>query len=209
MSLVATTLAAAVTTSDSVIKVTSATSVSIGRVILIDGELMEVTKGYDGTSTYVPVSRGKDGTNVVAHVSGAYLRHGLASDFSMPGAGALLTYDQHPIREKVTYAASGAITLPSSGRDMVAVLAGTSVLAMTLADPSKDIDNSLLYIIAGGAAAHTVTSASGFGGAGSSYDVWTANGTGTCGFIAMAENGLWVIMGPIGGTLTNTVGAIT
>jgi hypothetical protein len=104
-----------------------------------------------------------------------------------------------------SYSAAGAISLPTAGSDSVAVLNGAVVLAMTLANPGKDLDGSILYIVANGAAAHTVTYDAGWGGAGSSYDVLTANGTGTCSASLMAINEKWVLLGPIGGTLTNAI----
>jgi hypothetical protein len=111
-------------------------------------------------------------------------------------------------RRIVSYSASGAIAMPNAGEDLVVFLNGTSALAMTLADPGKDINGSLLFVAAGGAAAHTVTSASGIGGAGSNYDVLTASGTGTPGLVLLALNGVWVNIGSIAGTLTNVAFAI-
>lgn len=210
MALVRTTLSAAVAIGDKSIKVASASGFAVGYQIRVDQEQMEVDKGYDGSSTTIPVRRGIDGTAQQAHVSSAGVVCGVNSDWADDAAQTSVLY---PIagraRTVTSYSASGAISLPTAGADAVAVLNGTSVLTMTLANPGKGIEGSLLYVVANGAAAHTVTNTTGFGGAGSSYDVLTANGTGTCGFTLMAVNEKWIIIGPVGGTLTNVVFAIS
>lgn len=214
MALANTTLASACGASDTKIVVASATGIAIGYKIEIDGEIYQVSKGYVAGSVTVPVLRGQNGTYAYAHPSGAKVRVGAASDTAW-GAQAPQTVTQFPIatpaRMRTSYTAAGAITLPTPGNDMVAFINGTSVCAMTVADPATILDGSLLYIASNGAAAHTITFASGLSGAGSSYDVLTVNATAPVLLGPfMAVNGLW--QAPVGvamsGTVTNVTAAL-
>jgi hypothetical protein len=97
---------------------------------------------------------------------------------------------------------------------MVAFLNGTSVLAMTVADPPTALDGSFLWIIGNGVAAHTVTFASGLSntGASGSYDVITFNASGAAAIGPfMAVNGFWeaVCAVPIAGTVTNVTATLS
>lgn len=214
MALTNTTLASACGASDTKIVVASATGIAIGYKVEIDGEVFQVTKGYVAGSVTVPVLRGQNGTYAYAHPTGAKVRVGAASDTAW-GAQAPQTVTQFPIatpaRMRTSYTAAGAITLPTPGNDMVAFINGTSVCAMTVADPATILDGSLLYIASNGAAAHTITFASGLSGAGSSYDVLTVNATAPVLLGPfMAVNGLW--QAPVGvamsGTVTNVTAAL-
>lgn len=210
MALTTTTLSSAVTVLDKSIVVASATGFAAGNLIIIDQELMQVAKSYVSGTTIPLAPRGQGGTKVTAHVSSANVTTGLPSDFAAPGSQASNAYQiAGRVRTLISYSAAGALTLPTPGTDAVAVLNGTSVLAMTLANPTKDMDGSILTVVANGAAAHTVTYTAGFGGAGGSYDVLTANGTGTCAFQVIACNALWILLGPPTGTLTNAAWALT
>jgi hypothetical protein len=210
MALATTTLGSAVLVGDQSIIVASATSVSAGRMVRIDDEWMKVRADYVSGTT-VPVLRGLNGSVVAAHPSSANVTHGLHEDFDNAP-------DQNPLsviapglrsRKMLSYSASGAITLPQAGEDMVAVLNGTSALAMTVADPPKDIDGSLLIVIGNGKSQSTVTYASGLGNAGASYDVITFQNAGLVSFSAMACNGFWVALNtPITGTSTSISVAI-
>lgn len=211
MSLVTTTVAtgAPIGVSDVEIKVTSATSVAAGRVLVVDQEVMKVRKNYVTGSTLVPVLRGQHGSASLAHQAGANVTHGDPSDFDNPPAQASTAYPVAGRSQILTsYTASGAITLPNAGEDVIAVLNGTSVLAMTVAAPGKDIDGCKLFIQGNGAAAHTVTFANGLSGAGSSYDVLTVNATAPVLLGPfMAVNGLW--QAPVGVAMAGTVTNIT
>lgn len=209
MALVTTTLGAAMAAGDTKATVASATSVAAGRVVLVDGEYMVVRSSYVSGSTTVPVRRGQQGTAQVAHVSGAEFTHGATDDYANPPPGSVVAIGPSTGVRRVSYSAAGAIALPAvPGEELFVTLNGTDALAMTLADPDEAINGAVLHLDANGAAAHTITSASGFGGAGSSYDVLTANGTGTIGFDARASGGLWVLVGQVTGTLTNVAAAI-
>jgi hypothetical protein len=204
MALATTTLAAACAAGDTSISVASATSVAAGRMIRVDNEVMVVAGAYvSGTS--VAVLRGQNGTVSAAHAITANVTHGLPSDFGdpVPGADDSITYPARPGRDIRSYTAAGAIALPASGRDMVAIINGTATIAMTVAAPSKDLDGSILFVMGNGKSASTVTFAGGIGAGGASYDVATLQTGGQVGISAMACNGAWVLLnGPITGTST-------
>ena len=212
MALTTTTTAAAVGISDVSVKVTSATGFAVGYFFKIDQEWFRVSKSYDGSSTVIPIDgRGLNGSVAAAHVSGANITVGLPSDFGSPSASVSVAYPLAGLRRKVlSYSAAGALTLPVSGEDIVAVLNGTSVLAMTLAAPTKDNDGSFLYIVGNGVAAHTITVAGGFSAASTGYTVFTVNATAPVMLLMVAVNGKWVtVTAPAWtGTVTALVGGI-
>lgn len=212
MSLTTTTVSSAVGLTDTSITVASATGFAIGNQVLIDQEVFQVSKGYVAGSTTVPVLRGQGGTATQAHPSGANATTGTAADFANPGPQAITTYQiSGRVRTMVSYSAAGAIALPAAGTDTVAVLNGTTILAMTVAAPTKDMDGSMLYVASDGAAAHTVTFTGGLSGASTSYDVITINATAPVVLaVAMAINGLWnsVVAVPLAGTVTNITATI-
>ncbi len=115
--------------------------------------------------------------------------------------------------ETLSYSAAGAITLPQPGADMIAYLNGTSILAMTIADPGKALDGSVLSIRGNGAAAHTLTFASGLSGSGASgsYDVITVNATNPVSLNFVAVNGFWqeFVQTPMAGTVTAITATVT
>jgi len=211
MALTTTTLSAACTAADVQITVASATSFAAGSYVKVDEEFMQIGASYS-TGTIIPVRRGLNGSVAVAHVSGANAVMGTPSQFSDPSATVITSYPLSGRRRKVTsYSASGAITLPTSGEDVVAILNGTSVLAMTVAAPTKDLDGSILYVAANGVAAHTVTFTGGLSGAGTSYDVITINASAPVVLaVAMAVNGLWnsLVSVPLAGTVTNITATV-
>ena len=209
MALTTTTLAAAVAVNDTTITVASATSLAARKIIRVNGEIMRVTDGYVTGSVTVPVARALDGTVNGGHVSGSNVTFGDGSDFQLPAAGVAdsVTYPAQQANGNVyAYGAAGAISLVPG----VHMLIGTSVLAMTLAAPTKDQDGTCLVILANGAAAHTITASGGFSGAGSSYDILTMNGTGPTGVIIYACNGKWIAptQPGWGGTLTNIIASV-
>lgn len=211
MALTKTTLSAALAAGDTKATVASATGIASGYIWKTDDEQGYVSNAYTSGSTSVPLLRAKNGTAQVAHASGANITFGTAADWANPNATVVTAYALSGRRRKViSYSASGAIDMPSAGEDVVAVLNGTSVLAMTIADPTQDLDGARLTIVANGAAAHTLTFASGLSGAGSSYDVVTLNGTGPVAIEAMACNALWnaIVAVPMAGTVTNITATV-
>lgn len=211
MALTTTTANGAISSDQVTIKVTSGTGFGKGKLIRVDDEFMQQTADADSASTtIIPVRRGVNGTVAAAHPTGANVDVGNPyDDYSGDAVATAATY---PLagrqRRTKSYTATGAVTLPSPGTDMVAIVNGTSVCAMTIADPTKDMDGSLLYLASNGAAAHTFTFASGLNNAGGSYDVLTANGTKPVLLGPfMAVNGYW--MAPVGVAMTGTVTNLT
>ena len=204
MALTTTTLAAACTADASKLSVTSATGIAQGDIIKIDDEILQVTKGYVVGTTSVPVLRGQSGTVAVAHPSSANLSHDTPAGFGDPSPQVVPSYPlAGRARTATSYSAAGAIALPSPGSDAVAILNGTSAIALTLANPTKDMDGDILIIIGNGKSQSTVTYTAGLGNAGSGYDVLTLQNGGQVGCILMACNGIWVLLGaPFTGTTT-------
>lgn len=182
MALAETTLSAACGANDRTIVVASATSISVGRLFRIDGEMMQATKGYDGSSTTVPVIRGQNGTAQVAHVSGARVTHGDAADWGNPGAGVSINFppagwarDFITITTTTTWVTAD---LQAPGTDRIVQLSSASAITFTIPVPTKAMDGCRLTIIGHGTgAAHIVVFTGGLNGAGSSYDTLTGNAT--------------------------------
>ena len=215
MALTATTLASACAASDSILVLAASTGVAAGYYIEVDGEMCQVNSNYlVGTQgVNVPVRRGVNGTYAFAHPTSAKVRIGAASDagWGTQSPQTVTQYSKVRARTVTSYSATGAIALPNPGADAVAYLNGTSVLAMTVADPGTGLDGSLLYIASNGAAAHTITFASGLSGAGSNYDVITVNATAPVLLGPfMAVNGLWqaAVAVPMAGTVTNVTATV-
>jgi hypothetical protein len=123
------------------------------------------------------------------------------ADWQQAGAGAAsLAPIPNVFWQRQSYSAAGAITLPTPGTNMVAVLNGTSVLAMTLANPSTAQDGDLLLIVANGKAAHTVTYTAGLGNGGAAFDVGTFSATLAMASLLVACGGFWVSVGPTSAT---------
>ena len=210
MALSRTTLSAAVGLNDTQISVASASGFAAGYYIQIGDEFFKQSSAAVGT--VIPVLRGQNGSYNRAHVSGAAVVVGSADDFAQAAPGVVNSY---PLagrrREKKSYSASGAIALPTPGSDLIAMLNGTSVLAMTVAAPSKDMDGDMLYIASNGAAAHTVTFTGGLSGAGSSYDVLTVNASKPVllgPFMAVNEVWQMAVAVPAAGTVTNVTATL-
>jgi len=205
MALTRTTLASAVAVDDTSIVVASATGFAAGSVVKVDQEVMVVQQNYL-TGVTIPVRRGQGGTLGTTHASAAGVVVGSpsAGDFVDPGPG-MATNFQPAARARVitSYSAAGAITLPVPGSDAVAILNGTSALAMTIANPTTDNDGDILIIVGNGKAAHTITYTAGWGNAGSGADVGTFDTGGQCCMQLIAANAIWVpLPSPFSGTLT-------
>lgn len=211
MALTTTTLSSAVAVGDKSIKVASGTGFAAGSLIWIDQEFMVVTKDYVVAATTVPVLRGHQGTATAAHVITSNVTVGLASDFSNPVAQTLVTNPYlRPVLIQSITATPSTLTLPPSGCDLRVLLNGTAAITLTVPVPTKDMDGCKLEIISNGAAAHVPTFTGGVGGAGSSYDAFTFNATGTLAIEAIACNGLWCMKAatPIAGTVTNITATV-
>lgn len=208
MAINATTLTAAVDSgvnpgTDTVIAIASATGAAAGKFIKIDDEFMQIDQSYS-SGLQVKVKRGQNGTRAQTHPNAAQVRIGAASDdFGRPGP--LVTGNQ-PIagkgRPTISYSAAGAIDLPVGGNDGLRVLNGTTILAMTLADPTTDMDGTLLFVAGNGKAAHTVTYTNGLGNVGATADVLTFSATQAQAFMLVACGGFWNLVGVVAGAAT-------
>jgi hypothetical protein len=207
MALTTTTCSAAIAAGDNSITVASATGFSAGKIIKVNAEFMQVRKDYSSGTT-IQVSRGKQGTLPQAHAITSNVTVGDGQDFANAAPQGLVPYPFARVRQFASYNAAGAISLPTPGNDMVALINGTVARAMTLANPSKDQDGDELIIIGNGKAAHTVTYTAGLGNAGASYDVATFDTGGQNLIRLIAANGIWVLASPMTGTLTAAVPAI-
>jgi hypothetical protein len=202
MALTTTTVSVAIAAADQSITVASATSLAAGKIVKVNDEFMQVRKDYS-SGTVIPVLRGQGGTLPKAHGITSNVVHGDATDFANTVPQGTVPYPYVRVREVRAYGAAGAITMPTPGNDMVAIINGTGALAMTLANPTKDMDGDTLTIIANGKAAHTVTYTAGFGNGGSSYDVLTFASGAQNTVVAMAANGFWCLLPSlIAGTAT-------
>ena len=207
MALATTTLSAAVSITDNVIVVASATSLAAGRIIKIDGEYLKINQAYTSGTT-VGVTRGQEGSVTAAHQSGANVMTALASDLAAAPASvneSVLNAGQMSVTT-TSYSAASAIAFGLS-QWTVAIINGTAALAMTIANPTKDQDGCYLHIVANGKAAHTVTYTAGLGNGGASVDVGTFSATLAMSSLLVACNGFWVSVGPttataIGGSPT-------
>tara|TARA_R110002051_G_scaffold101065_2_gene171773 strand:- start:1676 stop:2302 length:627 start_codon:yes stop_codon:yes gene_type:complete len=201
MALATTTLSSAVTVTDTNIVVASATSVAAGRIVLVDGEFMQVLQSYVSGTT-VGVLRGQNGTATATHVASANVTHGAAADFTVPAPGTANLKPGLIAFTTTSYSAAGAVSF-GAAQWTTAVINGTDALAMTIANPDSSQDGIYLNIVGNGKAAHTVTYTAGLGDAGSGYDVGTFDGSGQCSVLLVAANSIWVpCPSPFSGTLT-------
>lgn len=217
MALTNTTLASAsLASGPAVLVLASSTGVVAGYKMECDGEVYQVVSSYTAAinGVNVPVLRGQNGTYTFDHPSGAKVRIGPASDTAW-GATAPQTQTQYPnvrARQVTSVSATGALPLPNPGADLLVYVNGTTICAMTVADPVTAQDGSLLWIATNGAAAHTFTFASGLSGAGGSYDLVTVNaGAPVLLGPFMAVNALWqlAVAVPLAGTVTNLTATVT
>lgn len=213
-----TTLNGAITADQILIRVTSGTGFGKGKYIKAADEwLLQTADADSNATTLIPVKRGQNGSQAKAHPTGEVVGVGTASNVAGAAdftGNQVNTETAYPLagRQKRTlsYSAAGAITLPSPGTDMVAVLNGTGTEAYSVAAPTKDQDGDELTILCGGAGAKTITFTGGLSLAGTSYDVYTANAGAPTGLKVVACNGAWLM--PVGvamtGTVTNLTGGI-
>jgi hypothetical protein len=173
MALYETTLAAACAVDAKQVVLTSGASVAIGDYLRVDEEVFKVTKGYVAAATIVPVLRGQNGTLATAHGILARVVGGVGSDWAQSNPPQTVAPYLIAGRARVvtSYGAAGAIALPPAGADALALLNGTTAMAMTLVVPTKDLDGSILTIVSAGTGAHTITVA---GGVGASASIATA-----------------------------------
>lgn len=192
-----TTLSAAQSAADKQVTLASIAGLVVGSLILIDGEYQRVTSVPTAATLPVGVFRGVVGSNVVAHPITAGVAYGTPDEFAP-------RVDLARRRDTRSYSVAGAIDLPTPGNDAVAILNGAVAIAATIANPGKNQDGDILYVVGNGKAAHTLTYTGGLGAGGGALDVLTfATGAQQC-VALMAANEIWVPMPSVlAGTLTN------
>lgn len=210
MALANTTLASACTSTDKQIVVASATSLAAGLWGIIDGvEIVQITKGYVTASTTVPIIRAQEGTAQIAHPSAAQVSWYVlntdlptvspALDVSSPLAGRA--------RYTTSVSASAAWTPQTGNQDELVILNGTSVIALTIVNPTRDQTGKVVTFAGNGIAAHTITyTTTGFGNVGTTADVITFGTTQAQTFQMIAVGGFWLILGGLSTATANVSG---
>lgn len=210
MAFAETTLAAACAATDRSITVASATSVAAGRLVQIDGEMMEVTDAYVTASVNVPVIRGQGATAQVAHLNTARVVHGDPSDWPNPGAGAVTAFvPAGRPRRIVSYRTTASMDLPAPGEDLLVRLDSTA-FTLTVPVPTKDLDGCEVTFVGSTGAAYVLEFTGGLGGASTSYETVTFNATGAIAVKVIALNETWrcVVGMGMSGTVTNVTAAL-
>ena len=205
MAFTLTTTSAAVGVNDTTVLLASLTGITPGILIGIENEVMKVQiQGVPTSATVpVPVLRGQEGTEQKAHPISAQVKIGatqtslVAADWTQPQAGSssIAAFPANFPRQFLSYSVAGAITLPRIGQDMFAILNGTTLLAMTLANPTTEQDGSRLVVMGNGKAAHTVTYTAGLGNVGGTADVITFSASQAQAIELVACGGFWLGMG--------------
>lgn len=212
MALAFTTLSATITATDTKIVVASATSIAVGRLILIDQEMMQVSKEWVSGTT-VPVMRGIDGTKAIAHFLTAVISHGLASDFPNPQAQTVTSYPtvRATLVTSVT-TTSTSLVLPPAGCDMRVVINLATAISLTIPVPTKEMDGTIITFVGSAIAVqHALIFTGGLNGGSSGYTTFTAAATGSTAFSVIACNALWFVLSAPAwtGTVTKLIGAVS
>jgi hypothetical protein len=204
MAFTLTTLATGLGINDQAALFASLSGLVAGSLVGIDKEIAKVISVPTAATIPVPLARGQEGSFNQAHPPGAQVKIGApgsqltVSDWPVAAAGApsLAVYPGAYAREVASYSLAGAIALPRIGADGRRAN-GTTLLAMTLAQPSIAQDGSRLLILGNGKAAHTVTlpAASGLGNVGGTADVITFSAAQAQGLEVVACGGFWVPVG--------------
>lgn len=165
MAITATTLATAVTLTDTVINVASATGITAPNFtsgvgitwLLIDQEFMVVV---GVTGTFVSVLRGQNGTAQAAHVVNGQVQIGLPTDYAAFGEflQASLTGKQTEgaVNWPATFLSGSADAIPAGVAGFY-VVKTAGVNAMTLAAPTVAQEGNIIDIWSDTTNAHTLT----------------------------------------------------
>lgn len=140
MALTSTTLAGAITATQTEFLVTSPTGFEVGHLLKVDSEFLLIL-AIDTTTYWVRVQRGQNGTLPVAHNILALAIVGDPYDFLVPIASRLYTYG-----------VNGAITV---GPGLHRLVKG-SAASMTLRAPRADEEGVTFTLIAASAYAHAI-----------------------------------------------------
>lgn len=187
MALVVTTLNGNVGLNDTFVKLTAHTVPSSGSVgprelLLVDGEVMQVT---DTTLTpTVQVARGMNGTAACAHKTLAPVVYGRSDEFTQSAST-----DGRAGSPVISLSVNDTnVTLPVVDSTVYITKAG--VLAITINDPAKDQTNTI-KMVSLTANAHLITYTAGWYGNTTSSDVATYPATIGAIFTFQAKNGVW------------------
>ncbi len=148
MALTATTLNGAITASQTMIVLTSASGLLNKQLVKVDAEVMRVTD--ISLSPTIQVVRGYQGTAAVAHNTLDLVAFGAPADFTNTPFSPLT------VPNEVGYGVSGAIAIPTANTAIY--LSKVGVAAMTLGAPASDQNALTLTITSVTSGAHTVTS---------------------------------------------------
>ena len=206
MALYETTLSSACAVDDKQLVLASGNTVAIGNEIRVNGEIFKVTKGYVAGATIVPVLRGQEGTLATAHAASSRVVGGTQAEFAQSNPPQTVAPYVIAGRARVitSYSAAGAITLPPAGADALAIINGTSALAMTLAAPTKDLDGSIITICGVSTGAHTITVAGGISASGTIVLATFEASPARCNISFMAMDEVWMAFpSPYAGTVTS------
>jgi len=209
MALAETTLSSAVGVTDKFIVVASATSVGVGRIVQVEGEMMQVTKDYVAASTTVPVIRGQLGTNQAAHLAAVRVVHGEAADWGNAAGTPSAFAAGGRVLKRQDYVTTATMTLPAPGEDLFVVCHG-SAFTLTVPVPTKDLDGCEVTFTGAAGAAYVFEFTGGLGGASTNYETITFNATGAPAFKVVAYNETWrMLLGvAVTGTVTNVTGSL-
>lgn len=171
MSIVATTVSAAVTATQTTVTVASTTNITNPNfqtgsgitLLLIDQEFMLVT-AVNTTTLIVNVVRGFNGTASAAHVNGALVQSGLPTDFGVAPTEILSSLLAS--LETIGAQKTNAVNLSGSADAISAVVPGIYVIktagvdAMTLVAPAAAAEGNIIQIWSDTTNAHTLTATS-------------------------------------------------
>lgn len=170
MSIVATTVSAAVTATQATVTVASTTNITAPNfqtgsgitLLLIDQEYMTVT-AVNTTTLIVNVVRGVNGTAAAAHVNGAQVQSGGPTDFGTAPTEILsslllssLTIGNE--KSNAVFLSGSADALTGAPGYFVVKTAGVD--AITLVTPTAAMEGNVIEVWSDTANAHTVTAAS-------------------------------------------------
>jgi len=198
MALTNTSLAAALTASQLVLKATAATGATVGGFAKVDGEYMTIT-AISGVNISVG-QRGSNGTAVVEHKILAPLTFGLFSDLTDFGATGIV---QPVIMEKdiVTIGADGVIAVPV--RDTIFVIQkGSALASSTFANPSAAQNGIVVTFVSGTDFAHVVATVGVRDGTTGLHTTLTFAAFVGTGVTLLAMNAQWYVLGNSAVTIT-------
>lgn len=174
------------------VTLSSVTNIAAGMFANIDGEQVRVSKNYvAGTNPVLLDMRGMTTLNQI-HVVGSRFIFAIGTDFANPAPTVLTTLSEYPAMDRQSIFAAGALPIPSTGRNLhVQIVATAGAIALTLANPTADMDGCVLIISSIAKLAHTVTYTAGLGNVGATADVLTFSATQTQSCQLIAEAGFW------------------